>query len=189
MLNKIASLASESADAPPTDQTYDVQAAVGPAAEQMSKLDTAVQKDLPQINQLLQRQKLPPIARAAEEADEKPEAENGSKATVIYDDRVVALDDTAPIRRSPTSCGCARRICPDQRLRAQAAGRLPRRRLHPRAENDTRGVLQLTAFARKVGQWSSSIGRRASELRRDPAAARAVLESRLAPEFAVPDRR
>jgi photosystem II stability/assembly factor-like uncharacterized protein len=62
--NKIASLQGivESADAPPTDQTYEMfKLLSGRLDEQMNKLDTAVQKDLPQVNQLLQRQKLAPI--------------------------------------------------------------------------------------------------------------------------------
>jgi hypothetical protein len=62
--NKIASLQGivESADAPPTDQTYEMfKLLSGRLDEQMNKLDTAVQKDLPQVNQLLQRQKLTPI--------------------------------------------------------------------------------------------------------------------------------
>jgi photosystem II stability/assembly factor-like uncharacterized protein len=62
--NKIASLQAivESADAPPTDQTYDMFKLLGARLdEQMNKLDTAVKKDLPAVNQLLERQKLAPI--------------------------------------------------------------------------------------------------------------------------------
>jgi hypothetical protein len=62
--NKISSLQGivESADAPPTDQTYEMFKLLGARLdEQMNRLDTAVKKDLPAVNQLLQRQKLAPI--------------------------------------------------------------------------------------------------------------------------------
>jgi hypothetical protein len=71
--NKIASLQGivESADAQPTDQTYEVfKLLAGRLDEQMNKLDTAVQKDLPKVNQMLQRQRLTPI-------DAKPKPEEG----------------------------------------------------------------------------------------------------------------
>ena len=52
----------ESADAPPTDQTYEMFKALSPRLdEQMTRLDTAVQKELPQVNRMLQRQRLAPI--------------------------------------------------------------------------------------------------------------------------------
>jgi photosystem II stability/assembly factor-like uncharacterized protein len=62
--NKIASLQGivESSDSQPTDQTYEVfKLLSGKLDEQMGKLDTAVEKDLPRVNQMLQRQKLPAI--------------------------------------------------------------------------------------------------------------------------------
>ena len=62
--NRISSLQGvvESADTRPTDQSYDIFSALSAQIdEQMKKLDTAVQKDLPQVNQMLQRQKLAPI--------------------------------------------------------------------------------------------------------------------------------
>jgi len=62
--NRIASLQGvvESADAPPTDQSYDIYTRLAAQIDdQMKKLDTTVQKDLPQVNQMLQRQKLAPI--------------------------------------------------------------------------------------------------------------------------------
>jgi hypothetical protein len=62
--NKIASLQwiVESADSKPTDQTYDVfKILAGRLDEQMNTLDNAVQKDLPKVNQMLQRQKVAPI--------------------------------------------------------------------------------------------------------------------------------
>ncbi len=44
----------------------------GKIDEQMKKLDTTVQKDLPQVNQMLQRQKLAPIkAEPLKPEDEK----------------------------------------------------------------------------------------------------------------------
>jgi photosystem II stability/assembly factor-like uncharacterized protein len=74
--NKIASLQGivESADAQPTDQTYEMfKLLSGRLDEQMNKLDTAVQKELPQVNQMLQRQKLAPInAKPLKPEDEKP---------------------------------------------------------------------------------------------------------------------
>ena len=71
--NKIASLQGivESADTQPTDQTYEVfKLLSGKLDEQMNKLDTAVQKDLPRVNQMLQRQRLAPI-----EAKPKPKTD------------------------------------------------------------------------------------------------------------------
>jgi photosystem II stability/assembly factor-like uncharacterized protein len=62
--NKIASLQGivESADVQPTDQTYEIfKLLSGRLEEQMNRLDTAVQKDLPRVNQMLQRQKISPI--------------------------------------------------------------------------------------------------------------------------------
>jgi ABC-type transporter Mla subunit MlaD len=73
--NKIASLQGivESADAQPTDQTYDMFKLLSSRLdEQMNKLDTAVQKDLPQVNQMLQRQKLMPIKPVPLKPEEKP---------------------------------------------------------------------------------------------------------------------
>ena len=72
--NKISSLQGivESADVAPTDQSYEVfQALTGKLDEQTSALDSAVKKDLPQVNQLLQRQKLAPIKPEAAKGDEK----------------------------------------------------------------------------------------------------------------------
>jgi hypothetical protein len=62
--NKIASLQGivESADSKPTDQTYEVfKTLSGRLDEQMNTLDNAVEKDLPKVNQMLQRQKVAPI--------------------------------------------------------------------------------------------------------------------------------
>ena len=62
--NRFASLQGvvESADTRPTDQSYEIFSALSAKLdEQMKKLDTAVEKDLPQVNQMLQRQKLAPI--------------------------------------------------------------------------------------------------------------------------------
>jgi len=62
--NRIASLQGvvESADTRPTDQSYEIFTILSATLdEQMKKLDTTVQRDLPQVNQLLQRQKLAPI--------------------------------------------------------------------------------------------------------------------------------
>jgi photosystem II stability/assembly factor-like uncharacterized protein len=77
--NKIASLQGivESSDTKPTDQTYEIfKMLSGRLDEQMNKLDTAVQKDLPRVNQMLQRQRLAPIeakpAPKSEDAKSKP---------------------------------------------------------------------------------------------------------------------
>ena len=62
--NKIAALQGvvESADQRPTDQAYEVfQSLSGKIDDQLSKLDTTIKKELPQVNQMLQRQKLAPI--------------------------------------------------------------------------------------------------------------------------------
>ena len=72
--NKIATLQGivESADAQPTDQTYDMFKMLSARLdEQMRMLDTAVQKELPQVNQLLQRQKLAPIKAEPQKPKEK----------------------------------------------------------------------------------------------------------------------
>jgi photosystem II stability/assembly factor-like uncharacterized protein len=66
--NKIASLQGivESADAPPTDQTYEMFKLLSSRLkEQMTRLDTAVEKELPQVNRMLQRQRLAPIKAEA----------------------------------------------------------------------------------------------------------------------------
>ncbi|MGE5245872.1 MAG: VPS10 domain-containing protein [Betaproteobacteria bacterium] len=62
--NKIAALGAvvESADTAPTDQSYEMYDRFsGRLEQQLNTLDTAVQQELPQVNQLLQRQKLEPI--------------------------------------------------------------------------------------------------------------------------------
>jgi hypothetical protein len=62
--NKIATLQGivESADAQPTDQSYDMFKMLSDRLdEQMRALDTAVQKELPQVNDMLKRQKLAPV--------------------------------------------------------------------------------------------------------------------------------
>jgi len=62
--NKIAALQGivESGDMPPTDQSVDIyQMLSGRLEAELSKLDTAVKTKLPQVNQMLQKQKLPPI--------------------------------------------------------------------------------------------------------------------------------
>ena len=73
--NKIASLQGivESADAPPTDQTYEMFKLLSSRLkEQMTRLDTAVQKELPEVNRMLQRQRLAPIkAEPLKPADDK----------------------------------------------------------------------------------------------------------------------
>jgi photosystem II stability/assembly factor-like uncharacterized protein len=79
--NKIASLQGivESADAPPTDQTYEMFKLLSSRLqEQMTKLDAAVQKDLPEVNRMLQRQRLAPIKAEALKPDAdkaKPKSE------------------------------------------------------------------------------------------------------------------
>ncbi len=73
--NKIAALRGvvESADTEPTDQTYDVfQIMSGRLAQQLDKLDTTVQKELPQVNGLLQKQKLAPIKAEPLKPEERP---------------------------------------------------------------------------------------------------------------------
>ncbi|HTK29638.1 MAG TPA: hypothetical protein VL309_08815 [Vicinamibacterales bacterium] len=62
--NKIAALEGvvESADAPPTEQSYDVFKMLSDRLTmQLSTLDTAIKVKLPQVNKMLERQKLPPI--------------------------------------------------------------------------------------------------------------------------------
>jgi len=62
--NKIASLQGvvESADARPTDQSYEMFKTLSDRLDaQLKALDVAVQKDLPAVNQMLQRQRAAPI--------------------------------------------------------------------------------------------------------------------------------
>jgi len=72
--NRIASLQGvvESADTRPTDQSYEVFSTLSAKLdEQMKKLDTAVEKELPQVNQMLQRQKIAPIKAEPLKPDEE----------------------------------------------------------------------------------------------------------------------
>jgi len=78
--NKMASLQGivESADAQPTDQTYEVYKVLADQLnQQFGNLDAAVKTDLPKVNQLLQRQKLAPIK--AEPAKGTPEKKEEKK--------------------------------------------------------------------------------------------------------------
>jgi hypothetical protein len=62
--NKIAALQGvvENGDMPPTDQSLDIyQMLSGRLEAELSKLDTAMKTKLPQVNRMLQKQKLPPI--------------------------------------------------------------------------------------------------------------------------------
>ena len=62
--NKIAALGGVvgSADVEPTDQSYEMyQMLSGRLDKQLTTLDDTVQKELPQVNQMLERQKLAPI--------------------------------------------------------------------------------------------------------------------------------
>jgi hypothetical protein len=62
--NKVAAVQGvvESGDSAPTSQSIEVFTALaGQVDQQLTALDTAVKVDLPQVNQLLQRQKLEPI--------------------------------------------------------------------------------------------------------------------------------
>jgi photosystem II stability/assembly factor-like uncharacterized protein len=72
--NKIASLQAvvESADTKPTDQSYEIfKLLSGRLDEQIKKLDTAVQQELPTVNQMLKRQRLEPIKPEPLKSDEK----------------------------------------------------------------------------------------------------------------------
>jgi photosystem II stability/assembly factor-like uncharacterized protein len=72
--NKIATLQGivESADAQPTDQSYDMFKMLSDRLdEQMRALDTAVQKELPQVNDMLKRQKLAPVKAEPQKPKEK----------------------------------------------------------------------------------------------------------------------
>jgi photosystem II stability/assembly factor-like uncharacterized protein len=74
--NKIAALEGvvEAADVQPTDQSYEVfQTLSGRLDTELSKLDSAVKVRLPQVNQMLQRQKVAPI-RAEPLKTEVPKA-------------------------------------------------------------------------------------------------------------------
>ena len=77
--NKIAAIQNvvEAADSQPTEQSYEVfNMLSGKLDEQLNKLDTTVNKELPQVNQLLQKQKLAPIkAEPLKPAEEKPKSQ------------------------------------------------------------------------------------------------------------------
>src|SRR5262249_45239061 len=76
--NKIASIMSivEGGATQPTKQSYDVFGMLsGKLDEQLNKLDTTVNKELPQVNQMLQKQKLAPIkAEPLKPTEEKPKS-------------------------------------------------------------------------------------------------------------------
>jgi photosystem II stability/assembly factor-like uncharacterized protein len=79
--NKIAAIQGvvESADVQPTDQSYDVFKALSDKLKmQLSNLDSTIKVKLPQVNQMLQKQKLAPIeAKKLEpKAEPKPPSEN-----------------------------------------------------------------------------------------------------------------
>jgi photosystem II stability/assembly factor-like uncharacterized protein len=79
--NKIAALQGviESADEEPTEQSYEVFKALSfRLDEQLTKLDSTVKTQLPQVNQLLQRQKLDPI-KAEPLKPEEPKAKPSSQ--------------------------------------------------------------------------------------------------------------
>jgi photosystem II stability/assembly factor-like uncharacterized protein len=74
--NKVAALAGvvESADTVPTDQSFEMYEQLsGRVEQQLNTLDTAVQTELPKVNDLLKRQKLDPIK--AEPLKPTPEGE------------------------------------------------------------------------------------------------------------------
>ena len=80
--NRIASLQGvvESADTRPTDQSYEIYNMLSAKIdEQMKKLDTTVQKDLPQVNQMLQRQKLAPIKAEPLKVEEEKKPKSDDK--------------------------------------------------------------------------------------------------------------
>jgi photosystem II stability/assembly factor-like uncharacterized protein len=78
--NKIAALQGviESADDPPTDQSYEVFEMLSTRlGAQLAALDNTVKTRLPQVNQLLQKQKLAPIKAEPSTTDEqKPKSES-----------------------------------------------------------------------------------------------------------------
>ena len=77
--NKIAALQGviESADDPPTDQSYEVFEMLSTRlGAQLAALDNTVKTRLPQVNQLLQKQKLAPIKAEPFKTDEqRPKSE------------------------------------------------------------------------------------------------------------------
>ena len=77
--NKIAALQGvvESADEEPTDQSYEMFKSLSIRLdEHLQKLDTTIKTQLPQVNTMLQRQKLAPIKaeplKVEEEKEKKP---------------------------------------------------------------------------------------------------------------------
>src|SRR5438132_13823674 len=77
-------------------------------------------------------------------------------ATVLYDDHAVALDRTGRDPKHATDALWVRKrdlSVAHQRLRGEAAGRVPCRCVHSDYETMLRGdYFDLTAFARKIGQ-------------------------------------
>jgi len=72
--NKIAALEGvvESADAAPTQQSYEIfDMLSGRLGRQLSTLDAAVKKDLPGVNQILEKQNLAPIKPEPLKADKE----------------------------------------------------------------------------------------------------------------------
>jgi len=73
--NKMAALRGviESADGPPTEQTYEVFTALSRKLdEEMKKLSTTITTELPAVNQMLRRQKQAPIVAEPAKAAPKP---------------------------------------------------------------------------------------------------------------------
>ena len=81
MNNKVAAIQGvvESADSAPTEQSYDVfQMLAGRVDQQLNKLDSAVKTQLPQVNQMLQKQRLAPSSpegRSISKTEEKPKSQ------------------------------------------------------------------------------------------------------------------
>ena len=79
--NKVATIQGvvESADSAPTEQSYDVfQMLAGRVDQELNKLDSAVKTQLPQVNQMLQKQRLAPIKAEPldpNKTEEKPKSQ------------------------------------------------------------------------------------------------------------------
>ena len=115
------------------------------------------------------------------------------RATVLYDDRAVRLDRVRRDARNPSALWVrTSRSAAHQRLRAEAARGVPRRPLHPDSQDDDqRGLLRphRVCGEEPARRPSPMPAARVWSFGEMPVLRGAYLESRIAPDFAVPDRK
>ena len=121
-----------------------------------------------------------------------PAAQSSSTATVLYDDRAVTLDRVRPDANNASALWVRKADLPrinGFELKPQGACREDL--CIPIPKTMTQGdYFDLTSFAAKAGQTSiADTSARVWSFGEMPALRGAFLESRIAPDFAVPDRK